>query len=951
MVGDFSDDKLKGIIPRSFDYIFTKIEENHKKDPSERYKISIAFIQIYLETIQDLFELKNHVRIREDPDKGVFLENCMWIMIKNTKECEEAFRKGEKNRNTECTRMNAHSSRSHALLIAKIEKSFEDKTNKEHLMTSSYLYLVDLAGSERVNKSNAKLMRLEEAKKINYSLLVLGNCIQSLTDNKNSHVSYRDSKLTRLLQESLGGNAKTSLIVTISPSNYNSEETFSSLNFAVRAMKVQNKPIVNKSEDYYALLIKLQEEFDKLQEKYSQLTIDYENILEENQKFKNGEVYIDLQRKSLDDKIKKRIKGNNNNLNEDEINDESLKKLNEEFKKMENNYRELIKNKDEEYNNNLKIIEKDISKKEQEYENMKIELNKLENKNKELENANYDLKKTNQDLQNSLLDALSKNEEITKDLSKYQNKNKSSFQNNNVRNISIQTEQIVTDDIKKKLINLNIKMSDIMENRFYDVILDLLSLIDKLKQGNVVFGGKYGMLIDNSNENNKKGEEININEYKNMKKKIKEMTEQIEIYEKKFDKALQEKVNQIKNEYHINHVNKELEKNNIKRLEINSFGNTKNLLRELSGLENDLVNFQRIKKQIQKLDIMLNSDIPNREKEKNFEQTLNRVDEELKKGQGMLEDIASSPTVYKNQRDKNIGNFREVIDKLTSSLKENKMILIGIINFYMRISKTYYYIYKNKYSEIPNTNEEIEYLEKKKQNQILDDLKLQLIKILNQNIDGMIYMIPENKMNDIKKSSKELIKNYNKMNVVDIFQRVCEIFYDIISKYEDYKSEKENQINNLTKQVFFLLKQNENIIKKEENKFNESNENEDNIQEKNYLLSKKILIKEDEINQLREINKNLNSNVNDLKKENEYLKQQNNEIISEIQNNNYHNSNLNLIDKIMKNRENIEKTNEELFELKKIYNDYGYIKTTLNKNKNLEKRLERNYCKSREKKK
>ena len=385
-----------------------------------------------------------------------------------------------------------------------------------------------------------------------------------------------------------------------------------------------------------------------------------------------------------------------------------MKKLNEEFKKMENNYRELIKNKDEEYNNNLKLIEKDILEKEQEYDNMKIELNKLENKNKELENVNYDLKKTNQDLQNSLLDALSKNEELTKDLSKYQNKNKSNFQNNNIRNISIQTEQIVTDEVKKKLINLNIKMSDIMENRYYEVILDLVNLIEKFKQGNVVFGGKYGMIIDNSNDNNKKGEEININEYKDMKKKIKEMNEQIEIYEKKFDRALQEKVNQIKNEYH-----KELEKNNIKRLEINSFANTKNLFRELSGLENDLLNFQRIKKQIQKLDIMLNSDIPNKEKEKNFEQTLNRVDEELKKGQGMLEDIASSPTVYKNYRDKNIGNFREVIDKLTSSLKENKIILIGIINFYMRISKNYYYIYKNKYSEIPNTNEEIEHLEKK----------------------------------------------------------------------------------------------------------------------------------------------------------------------------------------------------------------------------------------------
>jgi hypothetical protein len=74
MVGEFNDNNLKGIIPRSFDYIFQRIEENHKKDPSERYNISIAFIQIYLETIQDLFELKNQVKIREGPDKGIFLE-------------------------------------------------------------------------------------------------------------------------------------------------------------------------------------------------------------------------------------------------------------------------------------------------------------------------------------------------------------------------------------------------------------------------------------------------------------------------------------------------------------------------------------------------------------------------------------------------------------------------------------------------------------------------------------------------------------------------------------------------------------------------------------------------------------------------------------------------------------------------------------------------------------
>ena len=222
-----------------------------------------------METIQDLFEPNNNVKIREDPEKGVYLEGVQWIKVNSTKECGEAFISGEKNRMTACTSMNAHSSRSHALLIAKIEKNLNkkniinnknNKINNQNIegsdfekkyITKSFLYLVDLAGSERVNKTNAKNMRLEEAKKINSSLLILGNCIQSLIDPRNIHVSYRDSKLTRILQESLGGNAKTSLIITISPSNFNAEETVSTLNFGTRAMKVKNKPIIIIHFYYY----------------------------------------------------------------------------------------------------------------------------------------------------------------------------------------------------------------------------------------------------------------------------------------------------------------------------------------------------------------------------------------------------------------------------------------------------------------------------------------------------------------------------------------------------------------------------------------------------------------------------------------------------------------------------------------------------------------------------
>lgn len=268
MVGDYNNILFKGIIPRSIDYIFDSISNSNAQ-----YEICVSFIQIYLESMQDLLETSNKdIRVREDKEKGVYLDGVKWVKVKSSEDCGEVFSLGEKNRVTESTRMNAHSSRSHAVFIVRVERT----KNSQH--TVSYLYLVDLAGSERGRKTLSHGLRLDEAKKINYSLLVLGNCIQSLTDPKCNHVSYRDSKLTRLLQESLGGNAKTSLIVTISPSEYNTDETLSTLNFASRAMKVKNKPVINESIDYRALSQKLQEDLDKMSDENAMLRIQIENL-------------------------------------------------------------------------------------------------------------------------------------------------------------------------------------------------------------------------------------------------------------------------------------------------------------------------------------------------------------------------------------------------------------------------------------------------------------------------------------------------------------------------------------------------------------------------------------------------------------------------------------------------------------------------------------------------
>ena len=436
MVGNFDNQETKGIIPRSFDYIFNEI----KKDKEHKYNIKISFIQIYLETIQDLLEPTNkEIRIREDPEHGVYLEGVQWVKVNNTNECSQIFKNGEKNRITESTLMNASSSRSHAILIVKIEKNIilskekiaelskesNEKIKAERVMTNSYLYLVDLAGSERVKKSKAINMRLEEAKKINYSLLILGNCIQSLTETKPTYIAYRDSKLTRLLQESLGGNAKTSLIVTISPSGYNTDETISSLNFALRAMKVQNKPIINKSVDYQALCIKLQEDLDKLNDEYTELKINYDKLEEKYEKLKNGETLIEIQKKNIQDNIivdnnsKNTININKNSKkinnitnchteNNNSVNNEKKNKFEKEIKKLEEYYNNLIKNKNEEYESLLKDIDNILYEKENKIEG-------LINKNKEYkkqiqtnrDNIN-DLQKEKKDLMNTISDLTNK---------------------------------------------------------------------------------------------------------------------------------------------------------------------------------------------------------------------------------------------------------------------------------------------------------------------------------------------------------------------------------------------------------------------------------------------------------------------------------------------------------------------------------------------------------------
>ena len=582
MVGEFSDEKNKGIIPRAFDYIFEYV----KQDKEHIYNIMISFIQIYLEHIQDLIDpTYKEIRIRESPDEGVYLEGVKWVPVNSTKECAEQFHKGEKNRVTESTIMNKDSSRSHAILIAKIEKSVvfskekldelrkesNEKIKSERVMTSSYLYLVDLAGSERVKKTKAVEMRLEEAKKINSSLLVLGKVINALAEGKSSFISYRESVLTRLLQESLGGNAKTSLIVTVSPSNYNADETISSLNFAQRAMKVKNKPVLNISTDYHALYIKVQEDLDKLNDKYADLEIRYEKLQEENQKLKSGEALVELQKKSINQNLGEGYNNNGGrgmNKNNDINLTKEKQKFKAEIKKLDDFYKNLLNKKVEEYESVLKEVDKMILEKEQTIEKL-VEDNKILNdKNKTNQELINDYKKEKEELMNSIIDLNNKlsyeqeshgkksDEEHKKELDalneqiEFLEKKIIPLEHNNLLNKN--SINLVQNKIDNKINFLNEEKDNLLKEKSNNVI--------KISQNDI----RIKILNDEKNINDKRMSSI-TEEMKNILMNRKnEIVNDIEL--RQLDNA---KINEIQNDIviKVNNIEEEIKK--MKQLKIN----------------------------------------------------------------------------------------------------------------------------------------------------------------------------------------------------------------------------------------------------------------------------------------------------------------------------------------------------------------------------------------------
>mmetsp|Transcript_4528 Transcript_4528/g.11315 ORF Transcript_4528/g.11315 Transcript_4528/m.11315 type:complete len:575 (-) Transcript_4528:133-1857(-) len=238
MEGQQNDEDGKGIIPRAVEHLFDEVERCAETDD---VTISVSFVEIYLERIRDLLDKsksKVNLEVRVDVKRGVYIDNATEQVVSSDAKLLKVLEAGSKMRHVSATGMNTESSRSHAIFMITICK----KNTKDLSVKTGKLFLVDLAGSEMVSKTGAKGEQLEEAKNINKSLSALGNVIKALTDGKASYVPYRDSKLTRILQDSLGGTSRACLICACSPASWNITETMSTLRFGTRAKYIKNKP-------------------------------------------------------------------------------------------------------------------------------------------------------------------------------------------------------------------------------------------------------------------------------------------------------------------------------------------------------------------------------------------------------------------------------------------------------------------------------------------------------------------------------------------------------------------------------------------------------------------------------------------------------------------------------------------------------------------------------------
>uniref|UniRef100_A0A452HWI9 Kinesin-like protein n=1 Tax=Gopherus agassizii TaxID=38772 RepID=A0A452HWI9_9SAUR len=348
MEGKLHDPQLMGIIPRIARDIFNHI---YAMDENLEFHIKVSYFEIYLDKIRDLLDVtKTNLSVHEDKNRVPYVKGCTERFVSSPEEILDVIDEGKSNRHVAVTNMNEHSSRSHSIFLINIKQ--ENMETEQKL--SGKLYLVDLAGSEKVSKTGAEGAVLDEAKNINKSLSALGNVISALAEGT-SYVPYRDSKMTRILQDSLGGNCRTTMFICCSPSSYNDAETKSTLMFGQRAKTIKNTASVNlelTAEQW-------KKKYEKEKEKNKTLKETIGKLEAELSRWRNGENVPETEQLSEEEKPAP------DTCDETPVNDNAssivIRISEEERHKYEEEIRKLYKqldDKDDEINQQSQLMEK-----------------------------------------------------------------------------------------------------------------------------------------------------------------------------------------------------------------------------------------------------------------------------------------------------------------------------------------------------------------------------------------------------------------------------------------------------------------------------------------------------------------------------------------------------------------------------------------------------------------
>ena len=374
---DINDQGI-GLLPRIIYYLFN----NSQKTENVDFKFKISYLEIYQEYISDLLNPDNSKFIQlRDLGSSIILDGLRKLIITSPEEALRFIIQGNRLRHTASTLMNNESSRSHAVISIYIEKTISQKinnTNNRAKIQKSVFHIIDLAGSERQNKTGVIGERIREAGAINKSLLNLSIVIRDIINNK-KQIPYRDSKLTHLLRDSLGGNAKTSIIAAVSPFDSNINETKSTLNFAQNAKKVKNHAIVNE-EISKNEKVKILKEYNSVLEENLRLKEELARYQHDNNSLESRLIDVEVIDKGIDDfvremnnlqeqnaKLRDKIEKNELEL---KIRDKKIESLKEQINNYIQNIRNLIKEKNEYIGKNV-ILNGQL--KEEENEKMKLE--------------------------------------------------------------------------------------------------------------------------------------------------------------------------------------------------------------------------------------------------------------------------------------------------------------------------------------------------------------------------------------------------------------------------------------------------------------------------------------------------------------------------------------------------------------------------------------------------